>query len=164
MAQKFSVQLIDDLDGTQAAETVRFELDGVSYEIDLTGEHAAQLRGILAEYIPAARRVGGRLRRTPAPSTQAADESAPVVRVWANSNGFALSERGRIPGGVLEAYRAAHKPRTPKPPKQVADAVKAGRAAARGDKPGVPAFSGTGKTTTTRGAKTAARKKRNARA
>jgi hypothetical protein len=30
-----------------------------------------------------------------------------AVRAWAASNGIELSERGRIPGVVIEQYRAA---------------------------------------------------------
>ena len=59
MAQKVQVQLIDDLDGSEADGTVRFGLDGTEYEIDLSAEHAQELRGALARYVGAARRAGG---------------------------------------------------------------------------------------------------------
>jgi hypothetical protein len=35
MAQRTVVSLVDDLDGTEANETVEYALDGVIYEIDL---------------------------------------------------------------------------------------------------------------------------------
>ena len=41
MAQKVKIILVDDLDGGSADETVRFGLDGVSYEIDLSSGNAA---------------------------------------------------------------------------------------------------------------------------
>ncbi|HZU92839.1 MAG TPA: histone-like nucleoid-structuring protein Lsr2 [Microbacterium sp.] len=31
-----------------------------------------------------------------------------AIRAWANDNGYTLSERGRIPAPVVEAYNAAH--------------------------------------------------------
>ena len=40
MAQTIQAVLTDDLDGSSAAGTVRFGLDGTEYEIDLTAEHA----------------------------------------------------------------------------------------------------------------------------
>jgi len=46
MASRTTISLVDDLDGSEAAETVMFALDGQSYELDLTTEHAAILRGI----------------------------------------------------------------------------------------------------------------------
>jgi nucleoid-associated protein Lsr2 len=50
-----TIDLIDDLDGTAALETVRFELDGSRYEIELSGSNADQLRNKLRPYINQAR-------------------------------------------------------------------------------------------------------------
>ena len=58
MAQKVQIFLFDDLDGTEAAETVSFGLDGTQYEIDLNSGHAAELRATLAPFAGKARRVG----------------------------------------------------------------------------------------------------------
>lgn len=110
MAQQVLVQLVDDLDGTTSSDvsTVLFSLDGVTYEIDLSEENAERLRGSLADYVEAARRVGGRLKRGKAGQNgSAAANDAGLVRQWANENGFGLSGRGRIPSHVVEAYRAA---------------------------------------------------------
>lgn len=63
MAQSVKVELVDDLDGSEATETVSFGLDGAEYDIDLNDEHADQLRMILAPLVAAARRTGGRLKR-----------------------------------------------------------------------------------------------------
>ena len=60
MAQRVNVVLVDDIDGTDASETVSFALDGVDYEIDLSDEHAGQLREAVAVYVGHARRTGGR--------------------------------------------------------------------------------------------------------
>ncbi len=61
MAQTATVHYLDDLDGDQAAEqTITFSLDGVSYPIDLSAEHATTPRGDLATWIDHARSTGGR--------------------------------------------------------------------------------------------------------
>lgn len=114
MAQKTIVQLIDDLDGTTAEDitTVTFGLEGVQYEIDLTPNNAAKLRNRLADFVDAARRTGGRVKRgTGAAATATASanrEQTKAIRDWARQNGFDLSDRGRIPGNVIEAFEAAH--------------------------------------------------------
>ena len=56
------VVLADDLDGSEAEETVEFGLDGAFYEIDLSEDNAERLRDALAEYVEHARRSGGRKR------------------------------------------------------------------------------------------------------
>ena len=111
MAQKVQVILTDDLDGSEAHETVQFTLDGVSYEIDLSEANAEALRGTVASYVAAARRVGGRSNRRPgAPKTRPAAERADVsdLRTWARDNGFQISDRGRISGEIRAAYEAAN--------------------------------------------------------
>jgi hypothetical protein len=112
MAQKVLVQLVDDLDGTssQDVSTVLFGLDGVSYEIDLSDANAERLRENLAEYVEAARRTGGRIKRgtRPAQSGKSANAGeAGQIREWAQENGFELAGRGRIPSHVVEAYKEA---------------------------------------------------------
>lgn len=109
MAQKVQVTLVDDVDGSPAAETVQFALDGVSYEIDLSEAHAAQLRESLAQWVGNARRAGGRRvtgRRGGA--RPAGSKNASEIREWARANGFEVSERGRISAEVRAAYEAAN--------------------------------------------------------
>jgi hypothetical protein len=114
MAQRVQVILEDDFDGGEAHETVSFALDGVSYEIDLSEKNAAALRDDLATWLGHARRVGGRSSgRRPAArkATAAADEggaSPSDVRVWARENGYEVSDRGRVPSQVQQAYAEAH--------------------------------------------------------
>lgn len=103
MAQKVQVVLVDDIDGGAAEETVKFALDGVSYEIDLTSAHASELRAAVAPWVKAARKVSG---RTAARGRSAGDTGK--VRAWAKANGFAVSERGRISADVRAAYNAAN--------------------------------------------------------
>ena len=51
MAQKVNIVLVDDIDGSEATETVTFGLDGTSYEIDLNDANAARLREAMAEFV-----------------------------------------------------------------------------------------------------------------
>jgi hypothetical protein len=110
MAQRVNVVLVDDIDGNDAEETVSFALDGVDYEIDLSDQHAGELRNVLSLYIGHARRTGGRRksgRRSSAPATDSAT-SAADVRAWARENGWDVPERGRVSAEVREAYAAAN--------------------------------------------------------
>lgn len=105
MAQQTTVTLTDDLDGTKAAETVRFGLDGRSYEIDLNKRNAAALRKALAEFTAAARRVRGARPAGKAAAAPGPDRvDARAVREWAAANGITVSARGRIPADVLSRY------------------------------------------------------------
>ncbi len=114
MAQKVTVTLVDDLDGSEAEETVEFGLDGASYQIDLSEENAERLRDALAEYVEHARRSGGRKRASGrvaaagrAPRTATADrEQNQAIREWARKQGMKVSDRGRIPSDVIDAYNA----------------------------------------------------------
>ena len=81
--------LVDDLDSSPADETVNFALDGRNYEIDLSKEHAAELREFLKPYMKS-------------PKVEAAQ-----IRKWAAENGYEVSSRGRLHRDVVEAYRNA---------------------------------------------------------
>jgi hypothetical protein len=110
MAQKVHIVLEDDLDGSEATETISFALDGTSYEIDLNDENAAKLRDALAVYIGHGRRVTGGSRRGGGrkAATTSGGASAKEIRDWARSNGHDVPERGRIPADVRSAFEAAH--------------------------------------------------------
>jgi hypothetical protein len=107
MAQRVNVVLVDDLDGSDASETVQFGLDGVDYEIDLNDKHAAELRDVLALYVAHGRRTGGR-RRSASSAKSAGGPSAAEIREWARANGWDVPERGRVSADVREAYASAH--------------------------------------------------------
>jgi|SRR5579875_220449 len=112
MAQRWQVAVVDDRTGEPATETVRFALDGVEYEIDLSRSNAARLRALLAPYVRAGRRLlrtatrSGRIRYVvPRRVPVAADPRA--VRAWARAHRIPVPERGRIPVAVIEMYHAA---------------------------------------------------------
>lgn len=103
MATKTIVELSDDLDGSPAQHTVRFSLEGSTYEIDLNSNNRDKLVGAMAPFAAAARRVRG--------ATGATNTQAPVdpraVREWARVNNVEVPARGRIPHRVIEQYRVA---------------------------------------------------------
>ncbi|MGA4790801.1 histone-like nucleoid-structuring protein Lsr2 [Nocardia sp. AB354] len=112
MAKKVIVELVDDYDGkSKADETVRFGIDGVEYEIDLSLKNAGKLRASLEPWTESARRVGRIPRgknkaienRTTADKRQTA-----AIREWARNNGYEVSSRGRIQKDIIEAYNEAN--------------------------------------------------------
>jgi hypothetical protein len=119
MAQQVNVKFVDDLDGSDAAGTVSFGLDGKIYEIDLSDDNAAKLRDSLAAFVGAARKSGGSAvtgsRRSqkmtassaPRPQSLNRDQTA-AIRAWARQNGHQVSDRGRISKTVVDAFEAAH--------------------------------------------------------
>jgi hypothetical protein len=109
MAKQIVTLLTDDIDGSEADRTVEFGLDGVTYTIDLSDKNAGKLRKVLDPYLAVASRVGRSSGRIPSRSTAAAPsrsnrEQNQAIREWALKNGYEVSERGRIPGSIVEAY------------------------------------------------------------
>jgi hypothetical protein len=104
VAQRVVVTLSDDIDGSEAAETIAFGLDGKSYEIDLNQTNAKKLRKALAPYVDAGRK-RSRSGRTYKQTQVAPDPAA--VRAWAQSNKLDVPSRGRIPKRVYEAFAEA---------------------------------------------------------
>jgi hypothetical protein len=107
---------VDDLDGTDKdVETVRFAFDGVTYSIDLSSKNKKRFEATLADYINAARRDAG-ARRAVASSRRSSrsgrgrpsGERSQSVRDWARSNGYAVSERGRISAEIQQAFEEAN--------------------------------------------------------
>lgn len=107
MAQRVEIILIDDIDESPANEKVRFGLDGITYEIDLSKENAAVLRDSLAPYIRSGRRVRGQRARSGG-KVAVPGSSASAIRDWAGKNGYEVSARGRVPAKVRAAYEAAN--------------------------------------------------------
>ena len=108
MVQKVQLVLEDDIDGGAADETVNFGLDGVSYEIDLNAEHAAQLRDALSSWVGHARKVKSPVARTATTRRSRSGSDTAAVREWAKVNGYTVSDRGRIAAEVQDAYAKAN--------------------------------------------------------
>lgn len=107
--KKQITQLVDDLDGTVLEDgngsTVRFSLEGRTYEIDLSDANVDKLRSALAPFISAGRSVAGS-GRTSGGSRRSRSNSGDLaaIRSWAQSNGYSVGDRGRISAEVREAY------------------------------------------------------------
>jgi len=112
VAKQIIHKLVDDLDGGDADETVKFALDGIQYEIDLSKKNAAKLRDVIAPFVAAGSKVGrggvvvgGRAAR--GRGGAAADrEQNKAIRSWAKREGKEISDRGRIPQEIVDEYHA----------------------------------------------------------
>jgi len=109
MAKTTIVQLVDDLDGSEAAETIKFGIDGYSYEIDLSNKNATKLRNALQVYVENGTRVSGRSssagraggnRR----AVGGERDQNKAIRAWAVRKGLDVAPRGRIRSDIIEAY------------------------------------------------------------
>ena len=114
MAQKVIVELVDDLHGTPIKDgqggSVSFALGKKSYEIDLSDANIAKLENALAPFIDVARvssSTNAGSRRGGRPPRKSSSVDLAGVREWARANGHTVSERGRVPAAILEAYSAA---------------------------------------------------------
>ena len=114
MAQR--VVLTDDLDGSEATQTLQYMIDGQEYEIDLSEENVQRFHEALEPFVSNSREV----ERRPAPvrrsrgdrrrrSSASGRDDIPQIREWAQANGYEVSARGRIKKEVLDAYDEAHK-------------------------------------------------------
>ena len=107
------VVLVDDLDpeSTQDVQTMTFSVGshpGVEFEIDLSSENRESLQTRLQPFIDAARKT-----KKPSPTGKRAAAGArgsaqrseiAAIRAWANTQGHAVGDRGRIPTHVKDAY------------------------------------------------------------
>lgn len=105
MAQKVHIILEDDLDGSEASQTLSFGIDGKFYEIDLNDANAAKLRDSIAPFVAAGRSAAGPARRGRGRTTVTnLGPSAREIRDWARGNGYDVPDRGRIPADVRTAF------------------------------------------------------------
>jgi hypothetical protein len=108
MAQTVQILLTDDIDGTEAVETVTFGLDGAAYEIDLSEANGGKLRKILSPYVDHARKASSQPRRRRTQRSATNRERSAEIRDWAKSHGRKVSERGRIPADIVAEFEQAH--------------------------------------------------------
>jgi hypothetical protein len=106
--------ILDDLDGTEGAQTVRFAVADQTWEIDLSEQNLTNLQKALEPYTSAARVVrheagavqtGTRRRRRSSGTSE--DVEPREVRAWANANSIKVNERGRIPAELVQQYKEA---------------------------------------------------------
>ena len=110
MSREVITRLVDDLDGTAAAETVRFALDGRDYEIDLSAKNAAKLRTTLSTFVESATRLskGATAGRRGTRSVAGSRDETRAIRAWAEEQGYDVATRGRISHEIVELYRQAN--------------------------------------------------------
>lgn len=106
MAQRVEISLVDDLDGSAAAETIIFAIDGCDYEIDLSSKNASKMRADIDRWKNSARKTAQARRRRS--SKIDLGPSPRALRAWANDNGYELSSRGRVPETIRVAYVEKH--------------------------------------------------------
>jgi hypothetical protein len=110
MAKTSIVQVSDDLDGSANASEVRFAFEETEYTIDLSSKNRKTFEKALRPYIEAGTRVSGRrpgTSRSARPKRAGASSvDLAAVRAWAKENGHKVSDRGRLPKAVLDAYAA----------------------------------------------------------
>ena len=109
MAQQTSVALVDDIDGSKAAETVVFGLDGASYEIDLSKRNAAALRKAMTDFVANGRRAKrtSPLNKRTQKRSRTAGATPAIIREWAAQQGITVSHRGRVPADIVAQYEAS---------------------------------------------------------
>ncbi len=111
---KTTVQIVvDDLDGTHAAETVRLGWNGEWRELDLSKRNLAALDRVLAKYWNAGRPAsnGGKARRRrPVASSRAKSSrrDPKQIRLWARQQGIPVPARGRIPADVERQFNESN--------------------------------------------------------
>jgi hypothetical protein len=118
MATKTTVQLIDDLDGNEASQSIEFGLDGVTYSIDVSDEHAQDLRDALDPWRAVARRVhvkrsSGTGMRTALPDARPGFSSRErhSMQNFARAHDLKIpADRGRIAHEIIESWEAAGRP------------------------------------------------------
>jgi hypothetical protein len=130
MATEVTTRLIDDMakkagHRVEAAKTVSFGYEGQNYTIDLSTQNAQAFWAALRPYVEAgtaaAARTGGK-RKATAPKESGAvapkatgkpkpdKERTDAIREWARRNSFAIGDRGRIPGEVVDAWEKSGSP------------------------------------------------------
>lgn len=113
MAQQMTVTMIDDLTGETGEDIreVQFAWMGWQYEIDLSAANRTKWDELLSELATVARRTG---RYIPTKHDSRRGGSSPdreknqAIRQWAAARGIKVSERGRIPAEIVDAYRQEH--------------------------------------------------------
>ena len=107
MASETTITISCDICGsTKDAQTHTISLDGQAREIDLCGKDGRALGKVAGKYVPHARKV--RRATTTGRRTTTDRQHCADIRAWAKSQGFEVSDRGRIPEDVERKYAAAH--------------------------------------------------------
>lgn len=114
MSREVIIRIRDDIDGSEADETIAFAYRGTNYEIDLNNANVELFDKSMKQFVDVARAVIPEKRVVPAASRVKPVASAEVraqrkeIRAWANANGMKAHDRGMISETVLQAFRDAN--------------------------------------------------------
>ena len=115
MAKATVEVLVDDLDGSDGAQTITLGWNGDWRELDLSKRNLASLSRALDRYWNAGRPVspnGQTTRRTrrnkPSSKTTKSKRDPKLIRAWAIENRIAVPTRGRIPAEIERKYNEAN--------------------------------------------------------
>ncbi|MFD2024113.1 histone-like nucleoid-structuring protein Lsr2 [Promicromonospora aerolata] len=97
-----------DISGQSDAATVTFGLGNTWFEVDLTEDEQKELEQALAPFVKAGRKAGQSTKKKRATPETTVEERA-KIRAWAREQGHEVTEFGRIPRKIIDAYREAHK-------------------------------------------------------
>lgn len=131
MAERVIRELVDDIDGGKAEETIHFAMDGKAYKIDLSKANAKKFRAAMAPYVDFAtvdksRTTPGRRAKTNGAAPKVGNAEATKMREWARGRsqeeireaarklGVEVADRGRLStAAIAAAYDSVHAKRAP---------------------------------------------------
>lgn len=104
-----------DGDEEEATETVAIKLNGYGSKLDVCDDHKKEIEeallGIMEHGAETGEKPGAKKKAT-TPKAKAQPqidtEQAKHIREWARKNGYTVSNNGRIPADILDAYNEAH--------------------------------------------------------
>jgi hypothetical protein len=107
VAEQIIRKIVDDLDGSEADESIRFAFEGRPLVIDLSKKNADKFRKAIQPFIDAARpdRDGATPRRAASKGGKVGYDAG-AIRVWAAEKGIAVPARGKIKKEIVDQYHA----------------------------------------------------------
>ncbi|MGO4586743.1 Lsr2 family protein [Arthrobacter sp. 2RAF6] len=109
MTREVIPRLVDDLDGSEATQTIEFSFQGISYQFDLNDSNATYFESLLSPYIEKGAKQGGvtaGTKRTAAASTLTKARTK-RLRAWALEHQIPMADRGKIAQHIVERYESA---------------------------------------------------------
>lgn len=134
MTKELVVRLRDDLDGSDAVESLLFAVRGVEFEIELSAANVARFEAAVGPFVAAARTVKGqpgkrgeaaasrdgvgrrgfeamqrnRVERFGVRMSRLTLDDRRAIRAWGREHGFTVGVSGHIATAVLVAFFAAN--------------------------------------------------------